>query len=153
MSQAFTVRIEGLKELDKALGELPKATGKNVLRRILRKRAEPIAMDAASKAPVDNADLGNSISFGSRLSRRQRALHRKMMSSSAVEMFVGAGTNPQAITQEFGTWFHDPQPFMRPAWDAHKGQLLDHFAEDLWNEISKSAERLARKRAKAAAGG
>ena len=40
MAQKF--RIEGLKELDKALGQLPRATGKNVLRRVARKALEPI---------------------------------------------------------------------------------------------------------------
>ena len=32
----ITVKVEGLKELDRALMQLPKATGKNVLRRVGR---------------------------------------------------------------------------------------------------------------------
>ena len=41
-----TMKLEGFRELDKALGELPKATGKNVLRKVGRKALEPMRADA-----------------------------------------------------------------------------------------------------------
>lgn len=47
-----TMRIEGFKELDNALKELPKATGKNCIRRALMRAALPIVMAAKAKAPV-----------------------------------------------------------------------------------------------------
>ncbi|WP_226578887.1 HK97-gp10 family putative phage morphogenesis protein [Acuticoccus sediminis] len=152
---ALKVRIEGLRELEKALAELPKATGKNVLRRVLKKRAEPIAINMVSLAPVRSGALGRSVDHGpiGRLSRRQKAMHRKWGSSTAVEWFIGAGTNPQSITQEFGTFKEPAQPFARPAWDAGKMQMLGGIKDDLWMEIQKSAERLARKRARAAGAG
>jgi hypothetical protein len=40
-------KLEGFKELDRALGKLPKATAKNVLRRTLIKAAKPIDDDAS----------------------------------------------------------------------------------------------------------
>ena len=150
-----TVKIEGLRELEVALAELPKATGKNVLRRVLRKRAQPIADVARSMAPDDPAtggnDLRSSIGVGTRLSPRQRALHRKAVKDDRAfaEMFVGAGPLPHSHMQEFGTVHHGPQPFMRPAWDGGKAATLDGIADDLWSEIDKSARRLAKKRAKA----
>lgn len=153
------VRVDGLRELEKALEQLPRATGKNVLRRVLRKRAQPIADAMEAKAPDDPAtkgnDLRNSIGVSTKLSKRQAGLHRKMFRNdkASVEMFVGAGPVPQAHLQEFGTINHGPQPYARPSWDAGKGPLLAGLKADLWDEVNKAAKRLAKKQAKAAAKG
>lgn len=149
-----TVKIEGLKELDKALGELPRATGKNVLRRVIRDAAEPMAQAARAAAPWDEGHLRESIDVGSRLSRRQAGMHRKMFASdrASVEMFVGPGPHPQGHLREFGGDGNRPHPYMRPAWDAHKRPVLDAIANSLWYEIDKAAQRLARKQARQAKG-
>ena len=42
------------------------------------------------------------------------------------------------------------QPFLRPAWEQHKDQILEDFSKALWIQIEKSAKRLARRQAKAA---
>lgn len=151
------VRVEGLRELDKALGQLTKATGKNVLRRVLRRRGQPLADDMRARAPDDPrtsgaADLRTSIGVGTKLSRNQAREHRKMFRNdkAAVEVFVGAGALPQAHLQEFGAAHHDPQPFARPAWDSGKTRLLEGIKDDLWAEVEKSAKRAARKRVKQA---
>ncbi|ORE90196.1 hypothetical protein ATO13_23211 [Stappia sp. 22II-S9-Z10] len=134
---------------------MPKATGKNVLRRILKKRSEPVASVMKANAPVregpGGGQLQRSIGHGTKLSRRQRALHKKWGSSTAVEYFIGAGPLPQAHMEEFGGGNNTARPYARPAWDGGKMQMLDGFRDDLWLEISKSANRLARKRARAAA--
>ena len=149
------VKIEGLRELEAALADLPKATGKNVLKRVLLNRGQPIADAMRSMAPDDPAtggnDLRSSIAVGTKLSSRQAGLHRKMFKDdkAAVEVFVGAGPLPQAHLQEFGTVHHGPQPFARPAWDEGQSAVLDGIAADLWAEIEKAAKRLAKKRAKA----
>lgn len=142
---ATTFRLEGLKDLEKALGDLPRSTGKGVLRRVLRRAGEPIAQAARAKAPRLSGDLVESVDVGTKLSRRQASLHRK---KSTVEMHVGPGPNPQSITQEFGTWRHPAQPFMRPAWDSRKMEALDITGTLLGIEIQKAAERAARKAAK-----
>lgn len=150
------VKIEGLKELDRALGELPKATGKAVLRRVLKKAGEPIARDMRAKAPDDPATSGNdlksSIAVSTKLSGRQRKMHRKAFRNdkASAEVFVGAGPLPQAHLQEFGTVHHRPQPFARPAWDGNKNRALSIIKDELGDEILKAAKRLAKKRAKAA---
>src|SRR5690625_171258 len=121
------VRVLGLSQLEHGLSELPRATGKSVLRRVLRQRGEPIAERARNLAPVDEGVLKDSIGISTKLSRSQRRKRRKR---AAVEMFVGPGGHPQAITQEFGTFFHPPQPFMRPAWAAEKGSILEDLSGD-----------------------
>lgn len=142
------VRVDGLKDLDRALGELPKATAKATLRRVLKDAAEPVARTARRLAPKDDYHLHDSIDVSAKLTRRQAALHRKQGGRAFQEMFVGAN-DPADVQQEFGNDQHPAQPFMRPAWDAEKRGVLDHISNALWGEIEKSAKRLAKKRARA----
>lgn len=142
-----TVKIEGLREIDRALGQLPKSTAKAALRRVLKEAGEPMARAARSKAPIEDYHLHESIDVSTRLNSRQRGLHREQGGRAFQEMFVGTN-NPAGVQQEFGNERHGPQPFMRPAWDATKQQTLDMIANLLWGEIEKSAERLARKAAR-----
>lgn len=146
MAQKFT--IEGLAELDEALKELPKATARNVLQRALKKAIEPVAVAARQYAPRRTGKLAQSISFGTRLSARQRSLHKP---ESDVELFAGASALPHAHLQEFGTRHHAPKPFLRPAWDANKMRALATITDDLADEIEKARQRLARKAERLAA--
>ncbi len=141
-----TVRVEGLREVDAALGQLGKATGRNVMRRVAVARLEPMAEEMRRRAPVDQTDLRDSIAV---TTKRPKG-HRKQ---SEVEAYAGPGRHPQAHLQEFGTQHHGPQPFARPAWDQGKDALLDGIADDLWSEISKAAARQAKKAARLAAKG
>lgn len=152
---AVKVKVTGLRQLDRALGELPKSTGKAVLRRVLKKAAQPIADHAEALAPVDKGTLKHSIGVGTKLTSRQKAQHRKMFKSdkASVEMFAGAGGLPSAHNQEFGNEHNGPQPFMRPAWAATKMQVLDTIKDDLGDEIIAAAKRLAKRQAKLAAKG
>lgn len=152
---AQTVRIEGLRELDKALSQLPKNTGKNVLRRTLREAAKPLINTAEQLAPDRPGkppnDLSASIAISSRLNKNQRRAIRGM-SKSFVQMYVGPNSavpHAHGSWQEFGTVNHGPQPFMRPAWDQTNKAVLDNIAKTLGKEITKAAARLARKAARA----
>lgn len=142
-------RVSGLKELDRALKELPSATAKNVVRRVLLKAAQPIADDMAARAPRDTGYLGEHIDTGVRLSKRQRSVSRK---ESDVEVYAGATRVDQAIFQEFGTIDQPAQPFARPAWEAGKRRALEDVKTGLAVEIDKTAKRAARKAAKLAGG-
>lgn len=142
-----TVKVEGLRELDRALGQLPKSTAKAVLRKVLRESAEPLAQTMRRLAPRDEMHLYESIDISTKLSRRQRGLHKKETSPAFAEMFVGTN-NPAGVQQEFGNERHPAQPFARPAWDSEKMNVLDGIGVRLWGEIEKAAQRLARKAAK-----
>lgn len=153
---ARRITIEGLRELDRALGELPKATAKNVLRRVGRKALEPVARDAEARAPVLSGQLKIEIGVGTRLTRRQAALHRRATRGAGkafVEVFAGVGRSvPQGHLREFGGDGAPPHPYMRPSWDANKMRVLESIKDDLAEEIRKAAERLARRRARGTAG-
>lgn len=145
MAKGFTVKVEGLKDLENALKQLPQANAKAVLRRTLKEAGEPIAKSARAKAPKFEMHLSESIDVGTKLSRRQAGLHKKQ---SPVEMFVGPGPDPAAHLDEFGSVHGPAQPFMRPAWDENKDKALDTIANLTWVEIEKTAARLAKKAAK-----
>jgi HK97 gp10 family phage protein len=139
-----TVKVEGLKALQTALQELPKATAQGVMLRVLKKRAQPIADAARQLVPVASGELRNSIVVSTKLTRRQRGQHEKA-GPNDVEVFVGPGALPQAHLQEFGTFKEPPQPFMRPAWDRERNGVLEGLKGDLWAEIEKAATRLSSK--------
>lgn len=144
-------RIEGLRELEAALANLPKATGKNVLRRVLKKAAAPIESDAAAAAPEFAGLLRRDVKTAARLTRRQAGLARRQ-GKSTVEVHVGV-SDPAGLQNEFGNQHQQAQPFMRPAWDANKDAALRTIADDLGSEIERAAARLARKAARQAAKG
>lgn len=158
MPKGKPFRIEGLKEVNEALSQLPKATGRNVLRRVAVARLEPMAEDARSRASANNwsGELADSIEVTTQARGYARRINRK--GKSEVEVYMGpAGRGkkapPQGSQQEFGNQNHGPQPSIRPAWDAGKADLIPGLADDLWAEIDKAADRLARKAARLAAKG
>ena len=155
MATRRTVRIDGLKELDRALAELPKATGKNVLRRVGRKAIGRVIEAARPLVPVDEGELRDSLGVSTRLSKRQQRQHRRAVAEgkASVELFAGATALPHAHLVEFGTVKMQPQPFMRPAWDAEKDNVLQVIKDELGGEITAAAQRLARKAARQAAKG
>ena len=152
MTRPIRVKVDGLREIANALHtQLPAATSKNVMQRVLKKRAKPIAATAEAQVAVKTGDLKKSITVSTKLTKRQRRQHKKMHRDE-VDVFVGPGSDPAGHLQEFGSSKHPAQPFMRPAWDAHESTLLEGIGEDMWAEIEKASARLARKAAKAAKG-
>lgn len=151
MARRFTVKVEGLRETDAALSAIGKrATAKNVAKRALTNAAKPLDDGWRGRVRVDSGDLKQSGGISTKLSRRQRAQHKKQ---APVEVFVGPGPNPQAITEEFGTPNQAPNGALRGAWDQHKAAIPAAVGSELWSEISKVAARQARKAARLAAKG
>jgi HK97 gp10 family phage protein len=168
------VRVEGLSELSANLGELSKATARNVLRRVLMKAGEPMAEAMRQKAPDDPStegrDLKSSIAVSPRLknsvgqaefasvmrmggsvAQARTAMRdaRRAANGSFAEVYVGPGRGgAHGVLQEFGTVNHPPQPFMRPAWDQEKDGALEIIKRELGGEIDKAVKRARVRRAK-----
>lgn len=135
-------KIEGLSDLDKLLSELPKATQRNTLLRVLKKAGQPIADKESELAPKLTGELAMSPIVSTKLSRRQRKMHRK---ESPVEVYVGPTPHPKSVQTEFGNAHQAAEPHLRPAWDAGAMPALNSIKGDLKEEIGKSVARLARK--------
>lgn len=155
----MTIRVDGFKELDAALKEMKTATARGTVRRAMMKAFQPMADDASSLAPDDprtpSPDLHRAIKVGDTL-KAGRSMSTKGFGFKDGQVTVWMGPTregyPQAMMQEFGTVNQPAQPYMRPAWDAGKGQLLEDLKANLAAEITKTAERAARKAARLARG-
>ncbi len=168
------LKIEGLKELEDALRELPKATAKNTIRRALAAASIPIADQAQSLIVVRRvkpAIVATKVKFSSGAAGKRafaEALARGATRGEAGEAARQANreTSDDATTTsgvlsigptkrafygfEFGTVRQAPQPFMRPSWDSNKLNALEIIKTELKDQIEKARARLARKAARAA---
>lgn len=179
MVKAVRVKVEGLKELDAALGELSKGAARGALRRALIKAAEPMRAAAERNAPKNTGDLARSIKLSSRIDNRagkkefaavmrsggtraqaaqalRDARRAKGIGESFAEVFMGpekAGKREaiKALVQEFGSKKQAAQPYMRPAFDAEAQNVIGNIQGELSTEIDKSVRR-ARARALKKAG-
>lgn len=146
-----TFRIDGLRELELALTQLPKATARAALRRVGIKALQPMADIARELAPDDpetgGKDLRASITVGTSLNARQRKLQKRRDDKAFVEVFMGTA-DLAGVPQEFGTVNHGPQAFMRPAYAREAGNAIRIVAAELGGEIDKTARRYAARQAK-----
>lgn len=147
-----TVRIEGLRELDAALGEFKKATAKGIMRRTAIKALQPMAETARQLAPDDPAtaanDLKSSITVGTKLTPRQKRAEARAEGKSMVTVYMGTA-DPAGVQQEFGNVNHGPQSFMRPAFQQEARGAIDIVAKELGTEIEKTRQRAAKRALKA----
>ena len=117
MANRVRVRVEGLAELDAALGELPRATARNVLHRAGRAAMKQVEEAAKANVPVNSGALRDSITTSTKLANsnaklryaaamfakqgRDSALEamrweQRSGKGSGVEIYVGAGQMPHA---------------------------------------------------------
>lgn len=130
----ITVKTKGFRELEQMMFRIKGSTAKSNVREAMREAFEPMAQRARALAPVDHADLVESIDVTGK--GIPPAPGR-----DPAEMLMGPGRHPQAILQEFGTYKEPPQPFMRPAWDEGHMELLDRFGVLVWSRITAAVGR------------
>jgi HK97 gp10 family phage protein len=152
--------VQGLEQALRDLGQdrLIKAT----MKRALMEVAQPAAADARALAAKATGQMARKIAVSTTLSRRQRrGRGRGARNGQEAVVYIGAGPRGPAVLVEFGTGprrhkngksvgASPAQPFMRPAWEAHKHKILNDFADALWRQVARSADRLGRRQKKAA---
>ncbi|MGV8951196.1 MAG: HK97-gp10 family putative phage morphogenesis protein [Cypionkella sp.] len=137
-----TVKFEGGRELDAALSQFTPTKRRAIGRVALDNAGEITAKAARALAPVDSGGLRESIEVSGTLSSSQKSKHTK---GAEQERFIGPDNRPQGHLREFGSDGNAPAPFMRPAWDQTKGQVLKRMADELWVGIEKAVKAAARK--------
>ena len=167
-----SMRMEGLKELEDALLELPKSVQGNVLKRAAVIPAALFADHASELAPKGTGKLKDEIKVGKpKIITAGKAAFAAAMKEGATRadaaeaaraanraaggkgkaVVVGVGPTRRAfygLFQEFGTAHHAAQPFMRPSWDILKKPMAEMIKEELAKEIMKAAARAAKRAAK-----
>lgn len=169
------LKVEGLRELEKLLEQLPAAAARRTSRAAMMVALEPVAATARSLAPrgdePKNARMADTIGVSDKLTKRQareaRRLFREGVGRHVQEVYVGVA-HPVAHLVEFGsgprrhktgksTGVMPAQPFMRPAWDQNRQAVLESLAQHLRDQIeaviARRAALAARRAARAAKGG
>ncbi len=110
---AVSWEVEGFEEFDAALQELPRATGKNVLRRAGTQALELMRAEAVRLAPDDPLtpapkNLKTSIEIGERRSTGRFGGAADRLGDFVIRLWMGPTKDgyPQAMPQEFGAAPH-----------------------------------------------
>ena len=155
--QYFQVSVSGAKELGKLLNELPKSLSDQVLRETGKKALQPVVDDAktivARQSLGPSAKLLNSLEISTVLKVTQRSYSPKKRGD--VFVYVGASSPKGNVAHlvEFGTGprYHKDgsyagvmpaEPFMRPAWDHNKEEVLAIYRTEIWNVLVTSVRKL-----------
>lgn len=142
------VKVTGLRDVDRVLGQLPQAVARRQLRQIGIDALQPVAVTMRARAPKDQGDLGDSITVGTALTRSQKKFSGfmgKRRDPNVVVVHVGPGGHPQAVLQEIGTSFHAPQPYVAPTFDAEKDGVVEFVTDNLRDRVMAAAARAAKK--------
>jgi HK97 gp10 family phage protein len=143
-----SMKISGFREIDALLQSMPRRLASQGVTSGLRRALQPVAQTARVKAP---GSLSGRIRIAPTIKARQRAQSLAKPGKGRRVMYVGA-TAPHAHLVEFGTGpryhksgkyvgFMTPYPFLRPAWDMHKDEVLANLATAIRKEISKATGR------------
>ncbi len=159
-SGLVSMEIVGAEALEKALRDLGSDPEiRKTLKSALLQAGEVMARAARRRAPKGKTRrLAEGIDVSLQLSRRQRSSGQKPGPNGAVA-YLGAKPIGPAVLIEFGTtkrhWRNGkstghvpPHPFMRPAFEETKAEVLDLFSKLLWIEIDKATARIAKRQAK-----
>lgn len=159
------MEILGGRELEAALIALGQdRLIKSTLRRALVQASKPAVATAQRLAEgvTDTGRMQSKIAVSTTLARRQRRGGLYKFNPNTAYVWIGAGSRGPGVLQEFGTGPRyqkktgrftgatPAHPFLRPAWEQHKEQILRDFGRMLGEQIEKSARRLARRQMKAA---
>lgn len=145
-----SMKIAGFKELDALLQAIPRQLAGQGVTAGLRKALQPVAAAARSYAP---GGLDRRIRIAPTIKAGQAPQSLAKPGKGRRVMYVGA-TAPHAHLVEFGTGprYHKsgkfvgimtPDPFLRPAWDANKDEVLATLSKTIREEIAKAVARRA----------
>lgn len=140
---SVSIRLEGVKELERELERLPSKVQKKMLRPSLRASAKPIRDEAVRRAPRRKSPPPRG---SSRYHPAGKELYRSIKVRSAgrqpgLDAAIQVKTGPHGHLLERGTIHIGAQPFMRPAYDTRKGEAIRVFRETLGKRIEDEVRK------------
>lgn len=140
--------VDGLDELNRKLLQLDAKTGVATLRKAARKAMKPVEQAMREGAREDSGALKESIGMRARAGSRSDRRRVVTIAVGPVKKSAGRGEskreleniNQKAIAQEYGNAKQSAKPFIRPALDNNKNDVLDTLKTEFKNEL----ERLSR---------
>lgn len=168
IAMRVSLEFEGLSQVDAALEALPDAVRLRVLRKTMKKSAEPILSAAKAKVPVGAGKLRDSLVIrAARKKKRSTKLRVSVLPGN--DWFKGdtyyAGflefgfLKQQAYLGRDGKWHSykrgkgivkaiEPRPFLRPALEESKSAVMAIFTQEIPRDVAAAAARLARQKLK-----
>lgn len=145
-----TVKVSGLKELNKKLNDLDLELRKRAAREAGREAIKPVAERMKNKIAVDTGGLKDTIRVSattapSRLKKYSKKASMIASASVGRKSHKEGGTGHQALQLEYGTDNMEAQPFVRPAIQGHEKSVFMHFRKHLNKSINKFARRMKNK--------
>lgn len=159
----ISVKIDGLKELQKALEQLPKEIQGRPLRSAVSAAAKVVVDDVKTRVPVGETGNLKTAVYRYR-SRRNSATGRETFfvgirqgkaqykdtaynrrKGRVGKSYKTAGEAYYWRFLEFGTAKMQARPFLRPAFEAQKSRAVEVMKERLGKAIQTQAKKLARK--------
>lgn len=137
------VKIEGLREAERALKDLGPDVARRVLRTAVKKGAEPMLHAARSKAPFDEGLLVSTIKVRTGVNRRRGSAAAKVTTKDGDykgESFYGSFI-------EYGTDKMPAQPYLRPAFDENKERSVIIIKAEIAAGVIREAKKAERKAA------
>lgn len=162
MSADLRVKIDGLKDLKRALERLAPELRKSSQSAVLRAGAKPILKQEKARAPVADGTLKRSLGIkllgkgiktsakiGVRKGFKGKSLGFKMSRRGATrgqmtERFADPTNYGHLV--EFGTSHSPANPFVRNSIEAASGEVIDAMANGLDKHLTKVAANMARNR-------
>lgn len=135
--------VKGMKELRNKLRALGPAAGGKALRNAASFAMTPVVQEARRRAPVGDQPhktyKGRVVAPGF-LSRNIKKKARMLRDKSTVFVHVGmAGEAWYGGLLEDGTKYMDANPWLEPAFEARKNEVLERFTDKLRQNIEKAA--------------
>lgn len=155
-------KVTGLKELREQLTQLGAIAGQRILASAARTAMKPVLDDARVRVPVASGLLHDALRLatvrptsGNVVASAGVAIAKKVNQEIPVVLDEDEEEPVSDLTTtarvdgprhrwhfvEFGTVNMAAQPFLRPAFDARKGEALDRFKKFLRKKIEKARKR------------
>lgn len=148
------LKLTGFKEMDLVLQELPRSTAKRTAQRAMEKALQPTADAANGMRPKGLPP----VVINRKLNKSQAREFKAEDTETSQTMFVGSpspgahlfefGTGQRSHRSGKGTGAMGARPFMRPAWDQTREQVLESLGATLAIEIERTVARRAKRAAK-----
>ena len=146
MSKPVQIKLEGFKELNEALKQMPSKVALSVVRRSMRKAAQPILQKARELAPEDTGRLKHFLAMGSKKRRDVMLIEVGALNMTERKLAKqGLTSQPYyAKFTEYGTKSQPAQEWLLEAIDSEKEVYLDTLKTDLSRLIEREFQKMVK---------
>jgi HK97 gp10 family phage protein len=145
------VKITGIRELRRTIERLPAELKKRAEVPVLRAGAKPIYTAAKRKVPTGTGESPGLLkrALGITVKKVKGSYSARVGARTGYDVRLknGKKKDPSKYIHlvELGTRHSAPRPFIRPAIDSSKGQVLEAMSDGLEKHLHRTAKRLAKK--------